>query len=60
MNLEVIKISKLLYFLKVLDYCQFMYYALFGNKVSLRSLTNKAGEDVMESDQTCVCMYGVN
>ena len=42
-----------------MNYCQFMYYTLFGNKASSRSPTNKVGEDVMESDQTCVCIYGV-
>ena len=36
-----------------------MYYTLFGNKASSRSPTNKVGEDVMESDRTCVCMHGV-
>ena len=42
-----------------MNYCQFMYYTLFGNKALLRSLTNKVGENVMESDWTCVDMHGV-
>ena len=42
-----------------MNYCQFMYYTLFGNKTLSRLLTNKVGEDVMESDWMCVCIYGV-
>ena len=42
-----------------MDYCQFMYYTLFGNKASSMSPTNKAGEDVMKLDWMCVCIYGV-
>ena len=42
-----------------MNYCQFMYYTLFGNKALLRLPTNKAGEDVMEPAQMCICMHGV-
>ena len=36
------------------DTYQFVCYMVLCNKVSLRSLTNRGGEDVMESVQTCV------
>ena len=42
-----------------MNYCQFMYYTLFGNEASSRLPTNKAMEDVTESDWMYVCIYGV-
>ena len=42
-----------------MNYCQFMYYTLFGSKASLRSLTNKVGEDVMGSAWMSICLHGV-
>ena len=41
-----------------MNYCQFMYYTLFGNKASLRSPTNKVGKDVTESYRMCVYKWG--
>ena len=60
MNVQLIKILKLLCFKNFLNYCcQFMYYTVLGNKALSRLPTNKTREDVTESVQTCVCMFGV-